>query len=39
MSFRIGPTCRAPIGEKSRIDCHKGIAYHPPDRRGIPGWQ
>jgi hypothetical protein len=23
-------------GEKTRIDCHKGIAHHLPDMRGIP---
>jgi nitrate/TMAO reductase-like tetraheme cytochrome c subunit len=27
------------IGEKICIDCHKGIAHHLPDMRGIPGWQ
>lgn len=26
-------------GEKTCIDCHKGIAHHLPDMRGIPGWQ
>jgi cytochrome c-type protein NapC len=27
-------------GEKTCIDCHKGIAHHLPDFvRGIPGWQ
>jgi cytochrome c-type protein NapC len=25
--------------EKTCIDCHKGIAHHLPDMRGIPGWQ
>jgi cytochrome c-type protein NapC len=26
-------------GEKTCIDCHKGIAHHLPDMRGVPGWQ
>jgi hypothetical protein len=26
-------------GEKICIDCHKGIAHHRPDMRGVPGWQ
>jgi hypothetical protein len=26
-------------GEKTCIDCHKGIAHHLPDMRGDPGWQ
>jgi hypothetical protein len=26
-------------GEKTCIDCRKGIAHHVPDMRGIPGWQ
>jgi nitrate/TMAO reductase-like tetraheme cytochrome c subunit len=26
-------------GEKTCIDCHKGIAHHLPDMRSIPGWQ
>jgi hypothetical protein len=26
-------------GEKTCIDCHKGIARHLPDMRGVPGWQ
>ena len=26
-------------GEKTCIDCHKGIAHHLPDTRGVPGWQ
>ena len=26
-------------GEKTCIDCHKGIAHHLPDMAGIPGWQ
>ena len=25
-------------GEKTCIDCHKGIAHHLPDMRGVPGW-
>ena len=25
--------------EKTCIDCHKGIAHHLPDMRGVPGWQ
>ena len=28
--FAEGRTC---------IDCHKGIAHHLPDMRGVPGWQ
>ena len=24
-------------GEKTCIDCHKGIAHHLPDMRGVPG--
>ncbi len=26
-------------GEKTCIDCHKGIAHHLPDMSGVPGWQ
>ena len=26
-------------GDKTCIDCHKGIAHHLPDMRGVPGWQ
>lgn len=26
-------------GEKTCIDCHKGIAHHLPDMRGVLGWQ
>jgi len=26
-------------GEKSCIDCHKGIAHRLPDMSGVPGWQ
>ena len=26
-------------GEKTCIDCHKGIAHRLPDMRGVPGWQ
>jgi len=26
-------------GEKTCIDCHKGIAHKLPDMRGVPGWQ
>jgi cytochrome c-type protein NapC len=26
-------------GEKTCIDCHKGIAHHLPDMRNVPGWQ
>jgi cytochrome c-type protein NapC len=26
-------------GEKTCIDCHKGIAHHLPDMRSVPGWQ
>ena len=26
-------------GEKTCIDCHKGVAHHLPDMRGVPGWQ
>jgi len=26
-------------GEKTCIDCHKGVAHRLPDMRGIPGWQ
>ena len=26
-------------GEKSCIDCHKGIAHRLPDMAGVPGWQ
>jgi len=29
----------AATGEKTCIDCHKAIAHHLPDMRGIPGWQ
>lgn len=25
-------------GERTCIDCHKGIAHHLPDMRGVPGW-
>jgi cytochrome c-type protein NapC len=25
--------------EKTCIDCHKGIAHHLPDMRGVPGWE
>ena len=25
-------------GDKTCIDCHKGIAHHLPDMRGVPGW-
>ena len=26
-------------GERTCIDCHKGIAHKLPDMHGIPGWQ
>ena len=26
-------------GDKTCIDCHKGIAHELPDMKGIPGWQ
>jgi cytochrome c-type protein NapC len=26
-------------GEKTCIDCHKGIAHHLPDMASVPGWQ
>jgi cytochrome c-type protein NapC len=26
-------------GERTCIDCHKGIAHRLPDMRGVPGWQ
>jgi nitrate/TMAO reductase-like tetraheme cytochrome c subunit len=26
-------------GEKTCIDCHKGIAHQLPNMRGVPGWQ
>jgi len=26
-------------GQKTCIDCHKGIAHHLPDMRAVPGWQ
>lgn len=26
-------------GEKTCIDCHKGIAHHLPDMQSVPGWQ
>jgi cytochrome c-type protein NapC len=26
-------------GERTCIDCHKGIAHRLPDMSGIPGWQ
>src|SRR5262249_25844980 len=26
-------------GQKTCIDCHKGIAHHLPDMRNVPGWQ
>jgi len=26
-------------GQKTCIDCHKGIAHHLPDMSGVPGWQ
>ncbi|MDI3470221.1 MAG: Cytochrome c-type protein NapC [Pseudolabrys sp.] len=26
-------------GEKTCIDCHKGIAHHLPDMSNVPGWQ
>ena len=26
-------------GEKTCIDCHKGIAHHLPDMSGVPGWE
>ena len=26
-------------GEKTCIDCHKGIAHKLPDMKGVPGWQ
>jgi cytochrome c-type protein NapC len=26
-------------GEKTCIDCHKGIAHRLPDMRGVPGWE
>jgi cytochrome c-type protein NapC len=26
-------------GQKTCIDCHKGIAHRLPDMRGVPGWQ
>jgi cytochrome c-type protein NapC len=25
-------------GEKTCIDCHKGIAHQLPDMKGVPGW-
>jgi cytochrome c-type protein NapC len=25
-------------GERTCIDCHKGIAHRLPDMRGVPGW-
>ena len=25
-------------GERTCIDCHKGIAHHLPDMAGVPGW-
>ncbi len=28
-----------PSGEKTCIDCHKGIAHELPDMTGVPGWQ
>jgi cytochrome c-type protein NapC len=26
-------------GQKTCIDCHKGIAHQLPDMRNVPGWQ
>ena len=26
-------------GERTCIDCHKGIAHRLPDMTGVPGWQ
>jgi cytochrome c-type protein NapC len=26
-------------GERTCIDCHKGIAHRLPDMSGVPGWQ
>jgi cytochrome c-type protein NapC len=26
-------------GDKTCIDCHKGIAHHLPDMSGVPGWE
>ena len=26
-------------GQRTCIDCHKGIAHHLPDMRNVPGWQ
>jgi len=26
-------------GQKTCIDCHKGIAHRLPDMRNVPGWQ
>ena len=26
-------------GERTCIDCHKGIAHRLPDMAGVPGWQ
>ena len=26
-------------GDKTCIDCHKGIAHELPDMTGVPGWQ
>jgi cytochrome c-type protein NapC len=26
-------------GQKTCVDCHKSIAHHLPDMRGVPGWQ
>ena len=26
-------------GQKTCIDCHKGIAHHLPDMKGVPGWE
>ena len=25
-------------GDKTCIDCHKGIAHQLPDMKGVPGW-
>jgi cytochrome c-type protein NapC len=36
--FRITGDALA-MRAKTCIDCHKGIAHHLPDMRGVPGWQ
>ena len=32
-------TAQLMTGEKTCIDCHKGIAHQLPDMKGVPGWQ